>query len=56
MDTSKENPYGATVLKYKNETKRSQAEVTNIAYDVLSFGTDKENPILITVSTPVQPI
>lgn len=50
VDTSKENPYGATVLKYKNETKRSQAEVTNIAYDVLSFGTDKENPILITVS------
>ena len=50
MDTSKENPYGATVLKYRNETKRSQAEVTNIAYDVLSFGTDKENPILITVS------
>ena len=50
MDTSKENPYGATVLKYKDETKRSQAEVTNIAYDVLSFGTDKENPILITVS------
>ena len=50
VDTSKENPYGATVLKYKDETKRSQAEVTNIAYDVLSFGTDKENPILITVS------
>ena len=50
VDTSKENPYGATVLKYRNETKRSQAEVTNIAYDVLSFGTDKENPILITVS------
>ena len=50
VDTSKENPYGATVLKYKYETKRSQAEVTNIAYDVLSFGTDKENPILITVS------
>ena len=50
VDTSKENPYGATVLKYKKETKRSQAEVTNIAYDVLSFGTDKENPILITVS------
>ena len=50
MDTSKENPYGATVLKYKYETKRSQAEVTNIAYDVLSFGTDKENPILLTVS------
>lgn len=50
VDTSKENPYGATVLKYKNETKRSQAEVTNIAYDVLSFGTDKENPILLTVS------
>ena len=50
VDTSKENPYGATVLKYKNEIKRSQAEVTNIAYDVLSFGTDKENPILITVS------
>ena len=50
VDASKENPYGATVLKYKNETKRSQAEVTNIAYDVLSFGTDKENPILITVS------
>ncbi len=50
VDTSKENPYGATVLKYKNETKRSQAEVTNIAYDVLSFGTDKENPILVTVS------
>ena len=50
VDTSKENPYGATVLKYKYETKRSQAEVTNIAYDVLSFGTDKENPILLTVS------
>ena len=50
MDISKGNPYGATVLKYKYETKRSQAEVTNIAYDVLSFGTDKENPILITVS------
>ena len=50
VDTSKENPYGATVLKYKCETKRSQAEVTNIAYDVLSFGTDKENPILLTVS------
>ncbi len=50
VDTSKENPYGVTVLKYKNETKRSQAEVTNIAYDVLSFDTDKENPILITVS------
>ena len=50
VDTSKENPYGVTVLKYKDETKRSQAEVTNIAYDVLSFGTDKENPILITVS------
>ena len=50
VDTSKENPYGATVLKYKYETKRSQAEVTNIAYDVLSFGMDKENPILITVS------
>ena len=50
VDTSKENPYGATVLKYKYETKRSQAEVTNIAYDVLSFGADKENPILITVS------
>ena len=50
VDISKENPYGATVLKYKYETKRSQAEVTNIAYDVLSFGTDKENPILITVS------
>ena len=50
VDTSKENPYGATVLKYKYETKRSQAEITNIAYDVLSFGTDKENPILITVS------
>ena len=50
VDASKENPYGATVLKYKNETKRSQAEVTNIAYDVLSFGTDKENSILITVS------
>ena len=50
VDTSKENPYGATVLKYKYETKRSQAEVTKIAYDVLSFGTDKENPILITVS------
>ena len=50
VDASKENPYGATVLKYKYETKRSQAEVTNIAYDVLSFGTDKENPILITVS------
>lgn len=50
VDTSKENPYGATVLKYKNETKRSQAEVSNIAYDVLSFGTDKENLILITVS------
>ena len=50
VDISKENPYGAKVLKYKYETKRSQAEVTNIAYDVLSFGTDKENPILITVS------
>ena len=50
VDISKGNPYGATVLKYKDETKRSQAEVTNIAYDVLSFGTDKENPILITVS------
>ena len=50
VDTSKENLYGVTVLKYKDETKRSQAEVTNIAYDVLSFGTDKENPILITVS------
>ena len=50
VDASKENPYGATVLKYKDETKRSQAEVTNIAYDVLSFDTDKENPILITVS------
>ena len=50
VDISKENPYGATVLKYKYETKRSQAEVTNIAYDVLSFGTDKENPILLTVS------
>lgn len=31
VDASKENPYGATVLKYKYETKRSQAEVTNIA-------------------------
>ena len=38
VDISKGNPYGATVLKYKYETKRSQAEVTNIAYDVLSFG------------------
>ena len=43
------NPYGLTILKFTKEPERSQAEVTNVAWDVLSFMPGEENEISVTV-------
>ena len=50
VDSSAEQPYGVTVLKFKPNSERSQAEVTNVAYDVLSFETGQENSLAVTVA------
>lgn len=50
VDSTMEHPYGVTVLKYKKNLEHSQAEVTNVAYDVLSFEKGKENSLDITVA------
>ena len=43
------NPYGATILKCTEDITRCQAEVTNAAYDILSFVPGKGNPIHVTI-------
>ena len=50
VDSSAEQPYGVTVLKFKPNSERSQAEVTNVAYDVLSFEIGQENSLAVTVA------
>lgn len=50
VDSSVEQPYGVTVLKFKPNSERSQAEVTNVAYDVLSFEPGQENSLAVTVA------
>ena len=50
VDSSAEQPYGVTVLKFKPNSERSQAEVTNVAYDVLSFENGQENSLAVTVA------
>ena len=44
------NPYGLTLLKFSEELSRNQAQVTNLAYDILSFTPGAENDIAVTVS------
>ena len=43
------NPYGKTMLKYTDTLSRNQAEVTNIAYDVLSFTPGEDNEVAVTI-------
>ena len=49
VDESADNPYGTTVLKYAGVAERNQAEVTNVAYDVLSFAPGQDNDISVTI-------
>ena len=44
------NPYGLTLLKFSEELSRNQAQVTNLAYDILSFTPGAENDIAVTVA------
>lgn len=43
------DPYGATILKFAKDTTRYQAEITDVAYDILSFEPGRENPINVIV-------
>ena len=45
-----ESPYGLTVLKSKEELSRNQAEVTDLAYDILSFVPGEDNDIAVSVA------
>ncbi len=45
-----ESPYGLTVLKSKEELSRNQAEVTDLAYDILSFVPGGDNDIAVSVA------
>ncbi len=44
-----ESPYGLTVLKSKEDLSRNQAEVTDLAYDILSFVPGEDNDIAVSV-------
>ena len=44
-----ESPYGLTVLKSKEDLSRNQAEVTGLAYDILSFVPGEDNDIAVSV-------
>lgn len=48
-DSQEENPYGLTLLKSTENMTRYQAEVTNVAYDILSFTPGEKNFIDVTV-------
>lgn len=48
--TGEESPYGLTVLKSKEELSRNQAEVTDLAYDILSFVPGEDNDIAVSVA------
>ena len=48
--TGEESPYGLTVLKSKEELSRNQAEVTGLAYDILSFVPGEDNDIAVNVA------
>lgn len=48
-ETQDENPYGLTLLKFTEDLTRYQAEVTNVAYDILSLTTGEENLLDVTV-------
>lgn len=41
VDEAEDNPYGVTLLKFKGTVSRRQAEVTNIAYDILDYAPEK---------------
>ncbi len=45
-----DSPYGLTLLKFSEELSRNQAEVTNVAYDVLSYAPGMQNDIAVTVA------
>lgn len=42
-DGADDDPYGVTLLKYKDTLSRFQADVTNIAYDILEYTPKKSN-------------
>ncbi len=44
-----ESTYGLTVLKSKEDLSRNQAEVTDLAYDILSFVPGEDNDIAVSV-------
>ncbi len=44
-----ESPFGLTVLKSKEDLSRNQAEVTDLAYDILSFVPGEDNDIAVSV-------
>lgn len=44
------SPYGLTLLKCKEDLSRVQGEVTNVAYDILSFTPGETNEIAVTVA------
>ncbi len=48
--TGEESPYGLTVLKSKEDLSRNQAEVTDLAYDILSFVPGEDNDIAVSVA------
>ncbi|MCM1244859.1 MAG: DUF6273 domain-containing protein [Roseburia sp.] len=48
--TSGENPYGLTLLMFRGNLSRSQGEVTNVAYDILSFKPGEENEVTVTIA------
>lgn len=45
-----ESPYGLTVLKSKEDLSRNQAEVMDLAYDILSFVPGEDNDIAVSVA------
>ncbi len=44
------NPYGLTLLKFTGDLSRSQGQVSNIAYDILSFSPGEKNDVTVTVA------
>ncbi len=48
-DETADNPYGITVMKYLLDYKSYQAEITDAAYDELSFEAGTENDMYIEV-------
>ncbi len=43
------SPYGLTMLKFSEDLSRNQAEVKNLAYDILSFTPGEDNDVAVTV-------